>query len=478
MSDVITYLSLDFGSEYIRVAKTSYHPEQPTVITPKIVEFNGRPYLRNALLFSTDGSAIEEVGEDALLAALNANTPELLHRHSALEAGSSSEVGKGADHLLAYIRRVSGLADVAEEANGDWQILIALPIASRPDTADLLIRHLQQAGFPAPKALDSAQAILATADSPPGLYLVVDCGATQTRLALCQVDDQRRYLVRATKAGQPGGNSFDQALTDHFSQKLADSTLLSPSRLLELDSFIEEFKIQFAHAWRENKDEYEALYPIPSSQEVIRLQRSDFESSTVAGERVKQFRSLAQNWMETKQVKPADLNGVFLVGGGAQWPFVRTWAEEFAGKERVHASQFPAQDIVCSLPHLAIIQKPTMSLAPPLPEHVIPILTEPPQSRPSHLSYLPLRALLLELGGLIGFMGFGWFFELQSMPIGCLALLGWWVFLGSMVATLIVLSTAIFNPLPLLVMLPFWLLVPVLSGVLAYREAVRRNRGV
>ena len=486
-----TLLSIDFGSEYIRVAQTRCDPEQPRGLSPQIVEFNGRSSLRNILLLTPDLSAAEEIGEDVFTSDLVYDAPEMVRPSLSLDSDPHSELGQAASYLLQHIYQVLELDHISDEERENWRTLLSIPIQSRPDAATKWVEALERANFPSPQALDSAAAVVAyyrqTSDLS-GLYLVIDCGVSHTRVALCQVDDGQVHHVKATKAGRPGGRDFDQALIEHFNKLLADSTILSSGSRLELAYFAEEFKKQFAHEWATGSDSYEALYPVPSAQTILRMRRPEFESTGLAGELIAGFRTIARRILEEQEISPAELDGILLSGGGAHWPFVKAWASEVVGSEKVHVSEYPEEAAVRGLPYLAVastfVVSPSLEErdpsphSPPAPPSPSPSLPKRPPKRPPRkpTSVSPARAFWFELiGGLFGLMGMGWFFVLQSVPIGCLGLLGWWVVLAIALISSGVFSVATLNPLPMFIIAAVWLSGPLLSAGFAYWIAKRRN---
>lgn len=481
MNSQETLVSIDFGSEYVRVAETRYDPEQPHLLNPQIVEFSGRSSLRNILLLTPDLSAAEEIGDDVFGSDLAYDAPELVRRSLSLANDLQSELGQATGYLLRHIYSVLELDRLADGERASCRTLLSIPINSQPGTGPRWEEALARVGFPSPKAFDSARSIVASyrqGHDLSGFYLLVDCGATYTRVALCYVSTEG-VSVKATKSGRPGGRDFDEALVEHFTQRLADSTILSSSSRLELAYFVEEFKKQFSHEWARGSDSYDALYPVPSAQAVLSLGRGEFESTALAGELLSSFRTTARRILDSRDIDPTELDGVLLAGGGAHWPFAKAWARQIVGSERVYLSEYPEEAIVRGLPHLAVAQTSVFSTLPDeeaasKPEPAPEPAPEPGPVEPVSVS--PTRAFWIELiGGLFGFMGLGWFFVLQSLPIGCLGLLGWWAILGVVLVGSGIFSVAVFNPLPLLIVLAVWLSGPLLSASLARHVAKQRS---
>lgn len=470
-------LSLDFGSEYVRAAKTRYDSDFPTILNPQLVEFNGRSELRNAILLTPDMQGWQEIGEDALTSNSFYEMPELIRRGLALDSDPGSELGQPVDFILQHVAITAGWRKLAPEALVDWQTLVALPTLSANGTADRWKARLEQAGFPAPCILDASAAALAAHDliTRPGMYLVVDLGASCTRTTICEVMDTSEFYLRSTKNGYPGGRDFDQALLRYFSQRLTEATVGSLGGQLELSYFVEQFKRQFANAWAEGEESYQALYPLPAVQQVLDLSRADFESTTLAGELIKAFRGVARRALDEGGFAAENLDGIILCGGGAHWPFVKGWAFDMVEPEKIYCGEFPEQAVVKGLPLLAVmnirhvssLSKPS-AMATPLPSKAsVPI----PPGQSSMPAPSPKKAFWVEfIGGLVGVMGLGWFFVLKNF-IGCAALLGWWALLAIVLIISGGLSVATANPLMWVIIIPIWLLGPLFSATRAYRSA-------
>lgn len=471
-------LSIDFGSACIRVAKTRL--DQPDTLLPQLVEFNGERHLTNAILLTSDLTGYEEVGQDVYTSGM-AETPEQIV--SALSLDEPDEPRATAlRHLLEYISQTLELEHVSNEERATWKTLVA----AQSQEGAQWEAALKAANFPASQTLPAALAVMCgTLNSvpSPGQYLVIDCGADYTRMALCRVEASQTTIL-ASRYGRPGGRDFDRALTHHFSQVLANSTVLSSTQRLELAHFVEEFKKTFAQGWAQGDTGIEYVYPVPSEQVVLSLKQEDFVASTLAGELIAEFRNLAERLLTPYASSPLD--GIFLAGGGAHWPFVMEWAVQKVGQEKVYRSEYPEEALVRGLPFLAMsgIRMVDAPATPRLPHAQPPQVPPNPPARPAPPTGQPRPVTsppspsprprmdpwtvfgLEFFGGIFGFMGLGWFFGVKNLPLGCGGLLGWWVILAGLIA----LGVAAFvNPLLFLCVIPVWLGGPLLSAILAYR---------
>lgn len=101
-------------------------------------------------------------------------------------------------------------------------------------------------------------------------------------------------------------------------------------------------------------------------------------------------------------------------------------------------------------------------------------LSRPKNPTPKELE--PNTAFALEMfGGLFGFLGLSWLTMLGNAPVGCVALVAWWVALAAALFTIVgpILNDRQWGLA--LVSFAVWLGVPLLSGWLARKAAVKRN---
>jgi hypothetical protein len=136
-------------------------------------------------------------------------------------------------------------------------------------------------------------------------------------------------------------------------------------------------------------------------------------------------------------------------------------------------NQYPEEVVVRGLPHLVsgpapIVEQPAVE--PDRPPDRRERRPPTPAGKTMSPTMSPGRAFALEfVGGLVGFLGLGWFFGRRQVPIGCLALVGWWIVLVSLFV-LGVYSAAVDQPLRLLGLAALWLGVPFLSAFILSRR--------
>jgi hypothetical protein len=96
---------------------------------------------------------------------------------------------------------------------------------------------------------------------------------------------------------------------------------------------------------------------------------------------------------------------------------------------------------------------------------------------PTPRSVNPRAVFAFELfGGLVGFLGLGWMFMLGNIPVGCLALASWWAVLAIVIISAGGLAVWQERWWMILLWVPVWIGVPLLSAWVARRQVLTRNR--
>ena len=472
-------LGIDFGSEYIRVSTSQINRTFLPFPIPQVVEFGGGRSLRNILMLTPEMDDYEEIGDDVFNSGILENSEKYIFHSLSPELFRKGRPGQAFEILLTYIQRELKLDTISETQINQWRTIITYPLGYMPQEVKDWENTFEALGFPNPEVVSATTAILYSyfQEKPiPGMYLIVDCGASRTRMAICKVEGSGDTHILYSKLGDPGGRAFDKVISEHFSNTLAESTIFSTSHQLELTNFAEELKKTFARKWSAGEQRVEYVYQIPSEKVVLALDRDEFESSSLAGELISKFYHLAENLFEESEQIPSGITGILLAGGGANWPFVKQWAEKLVGKDRVHLADRPEESIVRGM-HFVYANNPNVIILdqkqPPVPGgpggDVIPPTSPAPHPPPQPAkAKSPWRVFWVEfLGGLVGFLGLGWFFYLDTFWAGCLSLLGWWIVIALLVIGVI---ASLFNPLFLLIIIPVWIFVPLFSAIIAMRK--------
>jgi hypothetical protein len=464
------------GTANIRAAKSYVNAGMDLAVEPQTIEFDGRPQLANRMLLPANDETQAVFGDNVSLVdpteARNA-TPFV---GLVVEKAADGAHGRASRLLLAHI--LSILARDHQFVAGDarWRALVATPIAGQPDVGPGLETRLREAGFVDVKAYDSALAALAyyAGDRPHGLYVVIDLGAAETRLAAVEARSDSTPVILASARGAPGGRNFDRVLFDYFRPQL-EPMINGEEFDPETRALIEGFKRDFSRAWAEGNSQfsgYSGICRVGSDPVTLAMDYETFLSQSVAGPLIDRFRQNAGDFVD-KHTPGGNLSGLILVGGGANWPFVIEWAEAKVGREHVMINQYPEEVVVRGLPHLVsgpapIVEQPAVE--PDQPPDRRERRPPTPARKTMSPTMSPGRAFALEfVGGLVGFLGLGWFFGRRQVPIGCLALVGWWIVLISLFV-LGVYSAAVDQPLRLLGLAALWLGVPFLSAFILSRR--------
>jgi hypothetical protein len=483
-------LGLDFGSQYIRLAKARVDPENPAAIYPQMIEVDGVSSLENVVLLDEDLAEVKQVGAAVFQSSVAYEQPHRVQRSVLLEqTREDSIVGLAAKGLLQYVYRAFERGHLSGTEPAVWRTVVSVPVDASDSVSDLYLERLRDAGFPNPIACSGAAAALEIAIDAvgaPGMYWVVDCGARHTRVAVCRVDASGFTQVVSNVVGRPGGRDFDQSLVQHFRRALPSEVTNELGAYLELQQFARHFKHEFSNEWNNGTNDYEAFYRGLFVRTSFSMTRTDFLSPAVAGGLVDDFHDLV-NRLSQSVSSTETLRGVVLVGGGARWPFVKELARTAGRKVVLSQADVPPEELAVrgllhhfvkesaasathSLPGITRTSKPDLGPVPKPLENTVTSLD-------ASIPYISAsRAFWTEfLGGLVGVMGLGSFFVLHRVSSGCGSLLGWWAILAATLIALSAVSAAISSMYPLYLMIPIWLSGPLLSAVLARRAAKRAN---
>lgn len=476
-----TWYGFDFGAAAIRVSRARATTD-PAHVAAELLQFQGRPALPNAAVLAPDGETLQEVGAEAAALDPAALDDDLVHYAGASpDNDPESEGGHVARLLLAYLVAALRRDQVPPPGDPGAEALIAVPIATRQaeQTRRALEDALCAAGFARATAGASALAALAhyTAGQPsPGRYLVVDGGYTRTRFALVECRPDTPPRVVAEGLDRPGGRDFDDALLRHFAATLHWSGAETARRR----ALIVDFKHRLSTAWAEGQSGRTSQESVDGQSLTLSLDVAQFISAAVAGPHIEEFRHAADGFVY-QHAPDGDLSGIVLAGGGANWPFVRNWAGQRVGADKVLTDSFPEQAVVRGLPRLAapaeVAPAPPSSDRPPAEAGRRSRPPEPAQPTPARPLLSPGLAAVVEwLFGVVGFLGLGWFLGAKKVAIGFVLLFSWWLVL--LLLLVFGVATALSDrPATALALLPFWVGVPFASGLLVYRAARRAADG-
>jgi len=368
-----------------------------------------------------------------------------------------------------------------------------MPIGNLRNDSDIVVTRLLERGFPAPRAYSAARAVFLNYFSDkkfqPGDYFIVDCGALHTRMALCRVDSLNKFSkVVEDVSGTTGGNEIDRLFMEYFLEILNDPQI----NRVELLGFVRQFKKGFLNKILQGSAKFVSRSPFPTGVPAFDLNLDEFQKLSYPY--FKAYEEAILGFLEWQKVAPANLKGMLLAGGNAQWPFMINFAEGLVGKSKVVVNEFPEDAIVRGLALAMVVSQPAgiymeenpkAGQLPPKPVIKPPLPPPPPHSFPLWL------AILLEFfPGLIGILGIGW-----SIGTGTVFGLPWkgpwwkllflrapllliWPFiLIVFVVFLIGMSVQFSNWTVLIVFLPLWCGVPLVSTLLAFWLSKNIRRG-
>lgn len=459
----------DFGTAYIRAVKARLDGGVDVMVEPQIVEFDGRPELANRLLLSADKAAPAIIGDNVLHTDLSGSDIAQPYWGLTIEEDSGGELGRASTLLLAHIVSILTRDHGLIPSDPKLQVLVAVPSAARANVGPRLEERLRQAGFSDVAAHDSVLAALAhyAGNNLTGRYIVIDLGASETRLALIETEPGQPPAIIDSSQVLPGGRDFDRALLDHFETQFVSE---AGEEEIELEArvCIEMFKRDFSQAWTRGESSYSGIYRVGFDYISLGLDCSTFQSEALAGPLIEQFRQAADAFVDRHSFRE-NLTGLVLVGGGAHWPFVVKWAEDKAGHGRVISDEYAEEAIVRGLSQLAVPQQslPEATISVPPTE----INNNPPNvTRVTKPSMSPATAFVLEfVGGVVGILGLGWFFGRRQVAAGCLALIIWWIVLITLLA-MGIYGAAANRPAWMAGLVVLWLVVPFTSAFVLSRS--------
>ena len=473
-------VAIDFGSENIRLARSTYNVYAPQILSPNLL--NAVRVDRNRGVTAIGSSVYDGVQMGTLINGVNLFDAKL--GSGALQALYA---------LLQEIHRMFDFEALSEEQKSKYETLFSVPIGSPSSFLEIAKARLLEKGFPAPRAFSAVTAILFNyfpdKEFQPGDYLIVDCGASHTRMALCAVDSSKRLLkLEEDVSGATGGNEIDMLLLEHF------STILNNPQInrVELLNFVRQFKVGFLNQIRQGSTKYVTRSPFSTGVSAFDLSLEDFQN--LSRTFFETFEKAIVAFLESHKTVPANLKGLLLAGGNAQWPFAHDLVERLMGKNKVFVSEYPEDAIVRGLSLTMVDYQPRQkeSAAEPISTPVTSAISAHPNpekkrsalpSRKEPASFPLWLAMLLEFfPGLFGILGAGWVigthtvFGLPWWP-WIFLVLAWPVLLIVLIIILVGTSFKFSNWTALILLFPVWLGVPFASGLLAFWVARKKNRG-
>lgn len=458
-------LTVDFGADTIRVTRSRGFPGQPNSFIPQIVLVDGNPELWNAAILRTDLQNVTAVGQSIYRLGRKLDLEEITLTRLSL-AGVTEQEKYAVQTLLEEIVKTMELDQLASEDLAATRTYLITPIGAKK-ASDEEFKVLQQAGFPWPIGIPGEYALLHgffNATLKPGKYLLLDFGLRATRAAVVQVSANGKRSIEKAIEFQPGGADIERLLAPVLRVQLAAQG--ADTSDAAVDYAMRIFLPSLSRAWGDGKAACEILLPDTDylvSLPIDRLLQIIDPVITAVNEKLQAF-------VISCAIPVKDVTAVLLAGGGAAWPFASKWAISIFGPAKMQRADYPKEVLVKGAAYAAAYGEPEEKK--PL-NRVKPV--KPVKVEKTIKPFKPGRAFLMEfLGGLVGILGLGWYFELKSM-IGCGTLLGWWAIILAAVLGLGGISLISGNTQPLIWLLPIWIGIPLLSGVSAFLRARQSN---
>ncbi|GIM93518.1 Hsp70 family protein [Paractinoplanes toevensis] len=320
-------LGVDLGTSH--TVAMLRHPDGRT----RPLLFDGQPLLPSAVYLDTTGRL--HVGTDAL--RLGHADPARLEPNPKRHVDDGT-VLLGSDQSIPVADLFAALLGaVAREAVATTGFLppaiLTFPAAWGARRRAVLGEALTRAGWPAetrlvPEPVAAARyfAEVLRRPVPAGSSLAVfDLGGGTLDVAVVRADQGSFVVTASGGADDLGGLDIDAALVDHLGKSLAGGEPAAWQRLTE-PTTLAEWRAR-RRFWDDVRGAKEMLsrssfapVPVPGVEHAVHLTRDELEAA--ADPLVRRGVSEAAEVIAAAGLKPADLAGLFLVGGSSRIPLV------------------------------------------------------------------------------------------------------------------------------------------------------------
>jgi hypothetical protein len=472
-------IGIDFGSENIRLSRGTQNVYSPQVL-PSV--------LLNAIRVEKSkgvtavGDAVYKEGKIGFLI----NSINLF----------DEEMGAGPQQALqALLGEIFRRLELGRLSSEQIETIFSIPIGVTAETEVARARLLEQ-GFPAPHAIEAAKAIFYSyypdGGFQPGTYLILDCGASQMRMALCKVDSSKNLFLSAKEvSGNTGGKEIEILLYQHFANDV------DGIKQAELLFFLREFKEGLLNQFLQGNLKNIVRSPFSSGPSFFELSLSDFQNITSSY--FDKLENVISEFLLKHKILPENINNVLLAGGNAQWPMLVEFLEQLVGKNKIENNEYPERALVKGLlfaKYHASLQQ--IKTSPEVSRSIQPLTKTSPMeiSNPKPFEKIEQRgnsfplwlAFLLEFfPGLFGLLGIGWsigtgtLFGLpwkwnwKSLIFKIPLLFAWPVLIALFLISLFTASYQFSDMGPLILFFPLWCGIPLISSVFAYLFARKRK---
>ena len=470
--------AIDFGSENIRLARSTQNPHVPQVLRPNLL--NLARVDRNQGVTAVGDSVYDGVHSGSVISAINVFDDKL-------GAGSAQALSA----LLQEIFIRFEMDRLTTENKAECEVVFSMPIGYSLNDSKIVELRLTENGFPPSMAYSAARAIFLNyfyeRNLQPGTYLILDCGSLHTRMAACKVDGARRFSQIENVSGNTGGGEIDRLLLQYFGEVINDPQI-PRGELLE---FTRQFKKGFLNKILHGSTKFVSRSPFSTGVPAFDLTLDDFER--LSESYFKAFEESIRGFLVQSQIGASHLSGILLAGANSQWPAIIRFAEDLVGKEKVYTNEFPEDVIVKGLVLSALEAQPVVNRkeadvkVKPSPQTAT-VRKRPEQKQSVKLSShgfslwtAALLAFLEFFMGLFGILGIGWLIGTHTifgLPwkgpwwrilfLRVPLIFTWLLIFAAFVAVVIGLSVQSESSL-LLLLLPFlWCGIPFASAALVF----------
>ncbi|GAA0544548.1 hypothetical protein GCM10010172_27660 [Paractinoplanes ferrugineus] len=320
-------LGVDLGTSH--TVAMLRHPDGRT----RPLLFDGRPLLPSAVYLDTTGRL--HVGADAL--RLGHAEPGRLEPNPKRHVDDGTVQLGGADVPVADLFAAL-LGAIAREAVATTGFLppaiLTYPAAWGAARRSVLTEALGKAGWPAgtslvPEPVAAARyfAEVLRRPVPTGSSIAVfDFGGGTLDVAVVRADGPGTFSVTASGgADDLGGLDIDAALVEHLGKSLAGAEPAAWQQLTE-PATLAQWRAR-RRFWEDVRGAKEMLsrssfapVPVPAVEHAVHLTRDELEAS--ADPLIRRGVAEAASVIAAADLKPADLAGLFLVGGSSRIPLV------------------------------------------------------------------------------------------------------------------------------------------------------------
>lgn len=397
------YLGLDIGDSYTKLSFAQYD-ENGNVMDPAAIDFGNRVFMAySAATHGKDWLAIKNL--DDITKNLTILPPPSANLYLKSDFfRNSGDASLALEVLLEHVFSAYNKKFPHAKLNPD-DFLLAVGV-SQPEHEQRLADFVKKSGFKIATYNDSIAAITylffkgeLSYKVGAHTWLVVDAGSQDLRFILVRKPASGQKLQAELIASVPwGGAQIDEALYNNYfvpsylsAEKIDEG--YKPFALLLLRNLKERLSAQINKGGTQASMSFHFL----TVEDPIELTRDKFESQDVCRFAMDEFQKLLQSDILLNHPSLQKIEHVIVIGGNANWYFVRQAIQEKWGADKVHFPLEPELVVAKGLPLLLMGYEPKEVAEPktqPRPEPVPQPIPPPPPPPPSHTPFPSLEEKL------------------------------------------------------------------------------------